>query len=49
MTTPAQRKQLIRKLLKGMETGDPAAAAVVDETKYIQHNPDLEDVLPGGT
>ncbi len=34
-----QRKNLIRKLLQGIETGDPAAVAVVDEEKYIQHNP----------
>jgi predicted SnoaL-like aldol condensation-catalyzing enzyme len=33
------RKDLIRKLLKGIETGDPAAAAVVNEERYIQHNP----------
>ena len=38
MTTPEQRKALIRKLLKGIETGDPASVAVVDEAKYIQHN-----------
>ncbi len=34
-----RRKNMIRKLLKGIETGDPAAVAVVDEEKYIQHNP----------
>jgi predicted SnoaL-like aldol condensation-catalyzing enzyme len=33
------RKQQIRKLLKGIETGDPEAVAVVNEGKYIQHNP----------
>ncbi len=27
------------KLLKGIETGDPEAATVVNEAKYIQHNP----------
>ncbi|SNZ19092.1 nuclear transport factor 2 family protein [Cohaesibacter gelatinilyticus] len=27
------------KLLKGIETGDPEAAAVVNEDLYIQHNP----------
>mgnify|MGYP003635107179 CR=1 FL=1 len=26
-------------LLKGIETGDPEAVAVVNESKYIQHNP----------
>lgn len=36
----AMRKtDLVRKLLKGIETGDPEAAAVVNEAKYIQHNP----------
>ncbi len=29
----------IRTFLKGIETGDPAAVAVVNEAKYIQHNP----------
>ena len=29
----------IRIFLKGIETGDPAAVAVVNEAKYIQHNP----------
>lgn len=32
-------KEKIRKLLKGIETGDPDAALVVNENKYIQHNP----------
>ena len=36
---PSTRKEQIRKLLKGIETGDPAAAEVVNEAKYIQHNP----------
>ncbi len=33
------RKRQIRELLKGIETGDPRAVAVVDESRYIQHNP----------
>lgn len=33
------RKQQIETLLKGIETGDPDAVAVVNEAKYIQHNP----------
>ncbi len=33
------KKALIQKLLKGIETGDPEAATVVNEAKYIQHNP----------
>lgn len=34
-----QRKDQIRKLLKGIETGDPESVTVVNENKYIQHNP----------
>lgn len=34
-----QRKAAISALLKGIETGDPAAAEVVNPNKYIQHNP----------
>ena len=37
------RKDLIRKLLKGIETGDPEAAAVVSEESYIQHNPQTQE------
>ena len=33
------KKQQIRELLKGIETGDPNAVKVVNEAKYIQHNP----------
>lgn len=33
------KREQIQKLLKGIETGDPEAATVVDEAKYIQHNP----------
>ena len=29
--------------LKGVETGDPEVAAVVNEEKYIQHNPLTSD------
>ncbi|KGJ94047.1 nuclear transport factor 2 family protein [Colwellia psychrerythraea] len=32
-------KEKVSKLLKGIETGDPNAALVVNENKYIQHNP----------
>ena len=35
----ANRKDRIRALLKGIETGDPASVAVVNEAKYIQDNP----------
>ena len=33
------KKDQIRKLLKGIETGDPESVSVVNEDKYIQHNP----------
>ena len=49
MTTPTQRKNQIRKLLKGIETADPAAAAVVNESKYIQHNPQTQEGSEGLT
>lgn len=35
----AERRALVRRLLKGIETGDPSAVEVVDEARYIQHNP----------
>jgi predicted SnoaL-like aldol condensation-catalyzing enzyme len=47
MTSPEHRKDLIRKLLKGIETGDPASAAVVNESKYIQHNPQTHEGSEG--
>ncbi|NND89448.1 MAG: SnoaL-like domain-containing protein [Granulosicoccus sp.] len=34
------RKDQIRALLKSIETGDPEPVAVVNEAKYIQHNPE---------
>ncbi|WP_299617015.1 nuclear transport factor 2 family protein [Pelagibius sp.] len=40
-------KDLVMKLLKGIETGDPEAAAVVNEAKYIQHNPRTAEGSPG--
>ena len=41
------RKDQIRALLKGIETGDPAAVAVVNEAKYIQHNPQTHEGSEG--
>jgi len=32
----------IRTLLKGIETGDPAAVSVISPTQYIQHNPQTQ-------
>ena len=37
------RKQRVYDLLKGIETGDPASVAVVNEDKYIQHNPQTQE------
>ena len=35
----SKKKDQICKLLKGIETGDPDAVSIVNENKYIQHNP----------
>jgi len=35
----SKKKDQICALLKGIETGDPEAVSVVNEDKYIQHNP----------
>lgn len=39
----SSRRQRIRNLLKGIETGDPAAVAVVNPERYIQHNPQTHE------
>lgn len=41
----ASKRDLIQKLLKDIETGDSSAAAVVNEAKYIQHNPQIADCV----
>lgn len=41
------RKTQITALLKGIETGDPATVAVVNEDKYIQHNPQTHEGSEG--
>lgn len=43
----ASKKDLLRKFLKGIETGDAMAAAVVNEEKYIQHNPQTHEGSEG--
>jgi predicted SnoaL-like aldol condensation-catalyzing enzyme len=40
-------KDLICALLKSIETGDSDAVAVVDESKYIQHNPQTHEGSEG--
>lgn len=42
-----KRKDQIHALLKGIETGDPASVAVVNEAKYIQHNPETHEGSEG--
>jgi len=43
---PAKKDQ-IRALLKSIETGEPGPIAVVNEDKYIQHNPQTEEGSEG--
>ena len=35
----SSKRDRIRTLLKGIETGDPDSVLVVDEARYVQHNP----------
>lgn len=44
--TPKKKDQ-IRALLKSIETGDPGPVAVVNETKYVQHNPQTKEGSEG--
>ncbi len=39
----SKRKEQIHRLLKGIETGDPASVTVVNPDKYIQHNPQTRE------
>ena len=39
----SHRKDRIRTLLKGIETGDEASVAVVNPDRYIQHNPQTHE------
>lgn len=41
------KRALLQKFLKGLETGDAMAAAVVNEDKYIQHNPQTHEGSEG--
>lgn len=43
----SNKKEQIYKLLKGIETGDPASVSVVNEAKYIQHNPQTHEGSEG--
>jgi len=44
---PPAKKDRIRALLKSIETGDPGPVAVVNEAKYIQHNPQTHEGSEG--
>lgn len=43
----SKRKDQIRALLKSIETGDPGPIAVVNQDKYIQHNPQTHEGSEG--
>lgn len=43
----SNKKKQICNLLKGIETGDPASVSVVNEEKYIQHNPQTHEGSEG--
>ena len=43
----AAKKDQIRALLKSIETGDPGPVAVVNEARYIQHNPQTHEGSEG--
>ena len=40
---PLNRKEKICALLKGIESGDPKSVEVVNQAKYIQHNPQTRE------
>ena len=39
----SKRKELICKILKGIETGEEESVAVINQDKYIQHNPQTKE------
>jgi predicted SnoaL-like aldol condensation-catalyzing enzyme len=47
MNKNSANKDRIRAFLKSIETGDPGPIAVVNEEKYIQHNPQTEEGSEG--
>ena len=44
---PLSKVDQIRNLLKSIETGDPDPVAVVNEARYVQHNPQTEEGSEG--
>ena len=45
--TVTAKVEQIRQLLKSIETGDPKPVSVVNEAKYIQHNPQTHEGSEG--
>ncbi len=43
----SNKKEQVVKLLKGIETGDPASVSAVNEAQYIQHNPQTHEGSEG--
>ena len=43
----SNKKEQICELLKGIKTGDPSSVLVVNEEKYIQHNPQTQEGSEG--
>lgn len=43
----SNKKEQICKLLKGIETGDSSSVSIVNEEKYIQHNPQTHEGSEG--
>ena len=44
---PAEKRAIVRDLLKSLETRDPAPIRFVNDAKYIQHNANVEDGKAG--
>jgi predicted SnoaL-like aldol condensation-catalyzing enzyme len=42
-----EKKEMVRALLKSLETRDHKALGYIDPKKYIQHSPGVEDGLEG--
>jgi predicted SnoaL-like aldol condensation-catalyzing enzyme len=45
--SPQDKKDMVRSLLKSLETRDPAPLAFINPGKFIQHDPRVEDGLEG--
>ena len=45
--SPQDKKDMVRALLKSLETRDPKPFGFINPEKYIQHDPRVEDGLDG--